>query len=254
MSELWNYWKENIKIAKTGHGIVTVILGCIAILIWPIFRIVGLNGSTENIVGMVFSYGGIVTCIIWALIWLPAKRHEEHEIKSKKIVEDLIIADGKAFNYIKSEHAKEIENLHGEIKLLKGEKEKNSQVNVTSAMVMENTSGINALGQPNIPEKLVLIKVVNNTDKIIRVDKVVIRLVPATEIENGIPAIRADRFVRANPVGMMQIQPDGDALIWKYKINQKIEIQTYQKNGGFCGKGMVILLDERQFDFEFEIF
>jgi hypothetical protein len=57
----------------------------------------------------------------------------------------------------------------------------------------------------------------------------------------------------SGPLTMVQIQPDGDALTWKYKINQKIEIQAYQKNGGFCGKGIVVLLDERQFDFEFKI-
>jgi hypothetical protein len=228
MSKIWNYWKTTYKLIKDDFTLTTIVLAIISFVISAAFLICGSHNPYSKLTEHLSFIAGFIFTII-GLVWLPPKRQEETENGHKAEIENL-----------KLKHADETDNLKAEIQSLIDEKIKNSQVDVMSAMTFD----------PN--GKVIRVKVINKTGKLITVERVGIRIKPLILPIGGTVALRSDLSLPVEPKTPVELRADGGAFKWELPYHDASDIQFNQKGDEWWGKGFVVLSDERKFDFEFK--
>lgn len=86
----WHYWRENFQTAKEAYDMVELVLGMLfmlagLILTW-IFPHQSIFTSINNdTLGKILE---VIACalFLWAILWLPFRRHEEYKKKHDKLM------------------------------------------------------------------------------------------------------------------------------------------------------------------------
>ncbi len=238
MKDAWEYWKANILLAKSRHNVVVILIGFVATLIWPIFWIFGIQSSVENILLKIVSYIGFTTCIVWCLIWLPVKRNKEQKNDHNNVMGQLA-----------SQHAERIaeaeSRLTNKIQILEKEKAEKSKVKITAEMRRE-------AGQ--YQQKMVYVKILNGSNKIVRVAKVAIHLIPHKFSMGGTTIYRPEtEMVFAQPKAGVNIEPDDGHHEWGTSIDDTVNQLKAERRDNKCfGQGYVEFINGHVETFEFE--
>lgn len=249
----WNYWKANVKLIKDDFTLVVVILAIISFLTALGFYIYGSENPYSKFTEHTAFFAGIVFVFI-GLVLLPPKRHQETESAHLDQIKDLISANVKLIDYLKSEHTKavadlksahnkEADILNGEIQKLKNEIAESSKIQISADLITENHG---------YERRILKIRVVNNSNKVLRVEKVAAMLMPHSIVVGGV-AIYSDTSEITAPQtsSPVEIKTDADVFTWQILVDNQPLLLVSNNNSDKFGKGYVLLTTGAKLPFEF---
>jgi hypothetical protein len=121
VKKFFDYWIENIKFAKAGHGLLPFVCGVFLWIIWAVCKVGDLIAPNFQTISTVGSIGSGFFYFAWCFVRLPIRPHEIDKIS----------------------HAQSVYLLNQEISRLKTELQANVvNLKISAELSLENTTNI----------------------------------------------------------------------------------------------------------------